>query len=74
MLYILYIYIMTYYNENSKIAIYKWRSNHKDEHNAYLFKKNNEYKLLYRDHINSLRRRMYQFHKEAKIFRNILLN
>ena len=64
---------MTSYNEKSKAAIYKWRINHEDQHNAYLLQKNKEYKILHKDHINSLRRKSYQYQKEAKIFRNILI-
>ena len=61
------------YNEKTRVAIYKWRENHRLQHNAYLFKKNSEYKLLNKDHINELRRRIYAYKKEARIFRNILL-
>ena len=64
---------MTNYNEKSKAAIYKWRECHKEQHNAYLLKKNKEYIILKRDHINALKRKNYQYQKEAKIFRNILI-
>ena len=64
---------MTSYNEKSKIAIYIWRESHRDQHNAYLLIKNKEYITLKRDHINALKRKCYYYHKEAKIFRNILL-
>ena len=37
------------------------------------FKKNSEYKLLNKDHINELRRKLYAYKKEAKTFRNILM-
>ena len=61
------------YTESTKISIYKWRESHKEQHNAYLLKKNREYIAVKRDHINALRRRGYLYQKEAKIFRNILL-
>ena len=62
------------YNESTKISIYKWRENHKKQHNEYLLKKNREYILVKRDHINSLRRRGYIYQKQCKIFRNILID
>ena len=62
------------YNEGTKISIYKWRENHKKQHNEYLLKKNREYILVKRDHINSLRRRGYLYQSQCKIFRNILID
>ena len=61
------------YNEKARLAIYKWRESHRLQHNVYLLKKNSEYKLLNKDHINELRRKLYAYKKEAKSFRNILM-
>lgn len=61
------------YNKTVKSYIDKWRQSHREQHNAYLYIKNKEYLNAKRDHINELRRKNYNYKKEAQIFRNILI-
>ena len=61
------------YNKTVKSYIDKWRENHREQHNAYLYIKNKQYLHEKRDHINELRRKNYMYKKEAQIFRNILI-
>ena len=61
------------YNENSKKAIDKWRLKNKEKYNSYMLTKVKEYRINNNEHSNRLRMLRYYYHKEAAIFRNILI-
>jgi hypothetical protein len=61
------------YNEDCKIAHYKWRETHKEQYRAYV---NKAVKKHYQDHKEELRVKAlnrYYLKKELKEFMNILL-
>jgi hypothetical protein len=69
------------YNENSKIAIMKWRSNNKEMYNSYMTGQMKIYHSNNKEKVNGRRMERYYASKvfkdpflmEAKIFRYILL-
>ena len=62
------------YNENSKLAIYKWRETHKEDHLKYARDYGRKrYGAIKGDKIQSVLGRYY-FKKELKIFLRILID
>jgi hypothetical protein len=61
------------YNQNTKIAHYKWRETHKEQYRNYVNKSAKKYYENNKDgeKLKSLKR--YYLKKEFDIFRNILL-
>ena len=62
------------YNENIKKSIMKWREKNIDKNRAYIRIKTREYREGNNAHTNMLELKRYYWRKEAKIFRNILID
>jgi len=78
---LIYRYCRMTYNENSKLAIMKWRKNNKESYNEYMMNQMKKYNANNKEQINSKRMDKYYatktfkdpFLREAHIFRYILL-
>lgn len=60
------------YQQNKK-HIYKWRENNPEEWAVIQAKNIRQYYIHNGDAVRSYNRKMYQYHKQCKMFRNILI-
>lgn len=61
-------------SEAQRRAQNKWRENHREQYNAYQLELANRYYHENKEKVLEYKKRKYMFDKEAKIFRNILID
>jgi hypothetical protein len=61
------------YNENTKIAHYKWRETHKEQYKSYVNKGAKKYYHNHKEEASEKSLKRYYLNKELQTFRNILL-
>ena len=62
------------YNEKIKEANYRWRAKNREKYNKATYTYVKVYRIKNKERLNMVRMRNYYYHKEASIFRKILLD